>query len=625
MTSHAITMALLHFVWQGAAVAAVLWVVLATLRSANARYLACCTAMAAMIVLPATTGLGYRTPLHNGSGFALPSVTVVPHGISAAPAVPAINWAAAAESWVLPLWAIGVAVFAVRMGWGCGQVARLRRSGTGASEEVLESAKRLAQRMGLERAVKVMVSDVTPGPSVVGWLRPLVLLPGCAISGLSAEQLEAVLAHELAHIRRYDALVNLVQMAVETVLFYHPAVWWVSRRMRHERELCCDDLAVRTCADAVCYARALTILERMRMQAPAAASGATDGSLRYRIERIVGVRRLEYGASRGAGVLAAALVIAGLGFGLHSARAQQQTGLDYLRQGDALLKEGHNDDAMRMYEAGERQDPAKKTTYLKRMIEVLMREGKRSDAREINDRLLKDNPEDTDALGLVATLLIDSGEFEDAIRALEKLEKRAPDNPVFQCNLGRAYTAMKQYDLAASAYLRAIGLRPDYNMAVLGYANMLIEQNQYGSEASTLAEARKLLEPLRESNPSSPEIWGELAALDQRLGNFELASEEYLKMYELQSGNERGLRLAAMALIAGKLPQRAIELVRGETVKYPDRLDLMMDLGEIAGRVGQYELAEEAYGKMIASPNERVQVAGRFALIELHRVKAAAK
>jgi beta-lactamase regulating signal transducer with metallopeptidase domain/Tfp pilus assembly protein PilF len=626
MTSHAITMALLHFVWQGTAVAAVLWIVITIFRGANARYLACCAAMAVMVALPVITAWSYRAPRAAGVVEAfVPPATTSAASVSEAASEPATNWAALAESWVLPLWAIGVAVFAVRMAWGCGQVAKLRRGGASADAGILETANRVAQRMGLDRATQVLVSDGTGGPSVVGWLRPVILLPACAISGLSAEQLEAVLAHELAHIRRYDALVNLAQMAIETVLFYHPAVWWVSHRIRQERELCCDDLAVRMCADALCYARALTVLERMRLEAPAAALGATDGSLRHRIERIVGVSRQEYGAPRGAEVVAAALVIAGLAFGLHSARAQQSSGIDYLQQGDLLLKDGRNDDAMRMYVAGEKQEPQKRTTYLKRMIEVLVREGKRAEARDVNNSLLKDNPDDTDALELLATFMIEDGKVEEAIGELEELGKRVPNNPVLHYNLGRAYPATKQYDRAANEYLTALGLRPDYTLALLGYANLLIEQHQYGGTARTVEEARKLLDPLRASNPSSPEIWAELAALDQRLGNFEVASDEYLKMYELQSGNERGLRLAAVALIEGKQPGRAIELVRGETLKYPDRMDLMMDLGDIAGRAGQFRLAEEAYGKMIESPNPRAQAAGRFALLELRRVMAADK
>jgi beta-lactamase regulating signal transducer with metallopeptidase domain/Tfp pilus assembly protein PilF len=626
---HALTLALLHFVWQGAAVALLLWMALGALRnrSADARYAACGAAMAAMLMLPAITAWTMRAapPAAVTDGFAFPA-PAVPDGASAAalarvaPA-PSTNWLAMAQSWVLPLWAIGVAVFAVRMAWGCGQVARLRRGGSAADAGLLEAARRLAQRVGLARAAQVLVSDGVAGPSVVGWLRPVILLPACAISGLSAEQLEAVLAHELAHIRRYDALVNLAQMAVETVLFYHPAVWWVSRRMRLERELCCDDLAVRACEDALCYARALTVLERLRMGSMTAAPGAVDRSLRYRIERIAGVGRQEYGASRGAGVLAAALALAGLAIGLHSARAQQQPGIDNLRQGDLLLKDKRYAEAIGVYTAGEQQNPDQKMTYQKRIIEALMRQGRRAEAADIGEQILKEHPGDTDTLGLRAALLVDAGKIPEALAALQSLVKLVPANPVIHYNLGRAYAAEKQYDAAASELKTAIKMRPDYNMAVMAYAILLIEQNHYGGTPSSMAEARRMLQPLQESGPASVDVWMVLAALDKGLGDFERASEDYLKAYELQPGNEQWLHSAAIALIDAKQPERALELVRAEAQKHPERLDLAMGLGEVALRIGQTDLAVESYRKMTSSGNAQAEAAGYWQLALLYSSK----
>jgi beta-lactamase regulating signal transducer with metallopeptidase domain len=97
---------------------------------------------------------------------------------------------------------------------------------------------------------------------VIGWLRPVILLPVSVLAGLTPQMMEAILAHELAHIRRHDYLLNMLQTAIETLLFYHPAVWWVGRKIRQERENCCDDLAVTACGDALIYARALTALSR---------------------------------------------------------------------------------------------------------------------------------------------------------------------------------------------------------------------------------------------------------------------------------------------------------------------------------------------------------------------------
>ena len=97
-------------------------------------------------------------------------------------------------------------------------------------------------------------------PTVIGWLRPVVLLPVAALANLTPDQVQAILAHELAHVRRHDFVVNLLQTIAETLLFYHPAVWWLSHRIRVEREHCCDDIAVEVCGDPVGYAEALTTL-----------------------------------------------------------------------------------------------------------------------------------------------------------------------------------------------------------------------------------------------------------------------------------------------------------------------------------------------------------------------------
>lgn len=173
----------------------------------------------------------------------------------------------------------------------------------------------------MTRAVRMLVSTATESPSVVGWMRPVILLPVSALAGLPMEQLEAVLAHELAHIRRHDYLVNLMQMAVESLLFYHPAVWWVSARIRHERELCCDDVAASASGGPLVYARALTTIEKMRGGTPAVAMGATGGKLLYRIRRLAG--DAGESPSKASGVLALAVTVGCIVAGVNWAHAQQ--------------------------------------------------------------------------------------------------------------------------------------------------------------------------------------------------------------------------------------------------------------------------------------------------------------
>ena len=149
---------------------------------------------------------------------------------------------------------------------------------------------RSARRLGIVRAVTLINSALVQVPIVIGWLRPAVLLPVGCLTGLSTVQIEAIFVHELAHIRRHDYLVSVFQSIVEAVLFYHPAVWWVSKQIRREREDCCDDLAVKISGDPLAYAKALSFLEEQRGSLPAAALGANGGVLAMRIKRLLGYK-----------------------------------------------------------------------------------------------------------------------------------------------------------------------------------------------------------------------------------------------------------------------------------------------------------------------------------------------
>ncbi len=325
--AQALSAALLHFAWQGLLVAFLLWIALAVLknRSANARYLASCAALAALALLPAiTTWILYRRP-GPVRGVAAFAATVWPAAAALpGPAGAPLAWLAILQVWALPLWAAGVFVFSIRLAWGCRQVSALRRAGEAASDETLAMATALRAKLGLFRQVSIVITAQSDGPSVVGWLRPAILLPAATLLGLTGQQLEAVLAHEFAHIRRHDYLVNLLQNLVETLLFYHPAVWWTSARMRHERELCCDDLAVRSCGDAICYARALTMLEKLRGPGVSLAMGSTGGSLLYRIQRLMGLHPRETAPSRLPAIAALLVGIACLALNMNWARAQER-------------------------------------------------------------------------------------------------------------------------------------------------------------------------------------------------------------------------------------------------------------------------------------------------------------
>jgi beta-lactamase regulating signal transducer with metallopeptidase domain len=187
--------------------------------------------------------------------------------------------------WIAPLWLAGVALASVRLVSAAHYVRSVRRSGAPAPPEVTAAVLRLAAASRVCRRIGVIVTALAESPATIGWLKPVVLLPPALLTGLSLSQIEALLAHEIAHIRRHDYFVNLMQLGAETLLFYHPAVWWVSHRIRVERELCCDDVAVRTSGDAHDYAQALVAVARHTLAA--ATVGAAGPSLPYRVRRLL--------------------------------------------------------------------------------------------------------------------------------------------------------------------------------------------------------------------------------------------------------------------------------------------------------------------------------------------------
>jgi HEAT repeat protein len=218
--------------------------------------------------------------------------------------------------WLVGLWLAGVLLLSIRLLGGLSRARRIAREGSAPRSAFAAVFARLAQRLGIDAGVDLLESTALAVPAVIGWLRPVVLLPAAAAAGLTPQQLELLLAHELAHVRRNDYFVNLVQSVVEILLFYHPAVWWVSARVREEREHCCDDLALAACGHPREYAGALLALATGRVPLPVPAA-VGSGTLVRRVRRILGqdAGAVELGPFWVAGVLAAGLalgVVAGL-------------------------------------------------------------------------------------------------------------------------------------------------------------------------------------------------------------------------------------------------------------------------------------------------------------------------
>lgn len=187
------------------------------------------------------------------------------------------------------LWGLGVSVLGLRLMHGWWRIHRLKQSGREVTDGALYTILLMAaENLGVRRSVRLMVTDWIESPVVVGAMRSVILVPTSFLTGVSPDHIEAILLHELAHIRRYDYLVNLVQSIIETVFFYHPAIWWVSQRIRIERENCCDDLASAAMASPILYGKALVAMEELRAQHLSPAIGARDGVLISRIRRLIG-------------------------------------------------------------------------------------------------------------------------------------------------------------------------------------------------------------------------------------------------------------------------------------------------------------------------------------------------
>jgi beta-lactamase regulating signal transducer with metallopeptidase domain len=344
--AQAIGWALLHLLWQATIVAGILAAVLALLprQSANARYAVSCGALALVFAMFVTTAIGSYDP--GAAPIVAPKHVMQTTDTEAIPLmkIPVVIAATAAESWrdraldavatarqslptIVAVWFLGVVLLSSRLLLSWLRARNLITHGTQpAGIEWQRTAARLSEALGLTRAVKILESAVVEVPSVLGSLRPVILLPASTLTGLTPAQIEMVLAHELAHIRRHDFLVNLLQAFVETLMFYHPAVWWMSRRVRIERENCCDDLAVAVCGDRVQYAKALTRLEELRATALPVVVAANGGSLLDRIRRIASSRPEATGVSARwtAAAMMLALLVLALALPSASALAQRE-------------------------------------------------------------------------------------------------------------------------------------------------------------------------------------------------------------------------------------------------------------------------------------------------------------
>jgi beta-lactamase regulating signal transducer with metallopeptidase domain len=283
MTLNMVGWIVVHSLWQGLLVAGAAALLLGLMRRATPRARGAVAAVALVVaaVLPAVTVF----VISSGQRWRLPETAV--RAVEQRLDLPTLFWWA---SVLIPVagavWVAGVAVGALRLALAAAQVRRLRRAPAVSDRALTAIAARLGRRLAVNR-VTVNCSNRIGVPLVLGWRRPLILMPRAVVQQLTRRQLRGLLAHELEHVRRRDIPINIAQLAIDVLMFHHPAVRWLSRVVRTEREYGCDDVAISILGDPGDYIRALATAEEARPVTPLALA-ATSGTLLDRVRRIAG-------------------------------------------------------------------------------------------------------------------------------------------------------------------------------------------------------------------------------------------------------------------------------------------------------------------------------------------------
>jgi uncharacterized protein (TIGR03435 family) len=297
----ALSAAVIHMIWEGAIIGWVLWVLLWLLRrrSPEIRYLLSCAALVLMTgaflstfsgvyalhrATVIATGAAYQPPVPEVAG--IPR-TMLP--IWVAPETSNLQWLNTMQFWALPVWCAGVVLCSLRLIAGCSRAHSLARLSKDPEDAIRTMVATIRKRLGLKRDVRLVLCESEEGVGMFGWLKPVLLLPPSALTGLQPDELEAVIAHELAHIVRHDYAINVLQSVAETILFFHPMTWWISKQIRTERELCCDRVVVGFCGRPRDYAQALLKLARMQAAPRRLGLAATGGPLLYRVRLLLGM------------------------------------------------------------------------------------------------------------------------------------------------------------------------------------------------------------------------------------------------------------------------------------------------------------------------------------------------
>jgi tetratricopeptide (TPR) repeat protein len=303
----------------------------------------------------------------------------------------------------------------------------------------------------------------------------------------------------------------------------------------------------------------------------------------------------------------------------------------YLDVGDFYLRTGDADSAVREYKEGIGRDGKNKPTYQKRIVEVLMQQGKRAEAADVNSQILKDNPKDPDARGVTAALLLDRGDVTKAMTELQAVVTRAPENPVFRYNLGRAYAMHNDLEQARQQFQKAIELRPTYILARLALAQLQVAHADFEAALRTTREviaidpqnvnarliesaalmgqkkfgdSRQLLDDMLKANPRSPDAQFQLGVVNLAEKKFKDAEDAFRRAYQLNPANTRGMMGVVETYMAQNKPDQAMQLLEAEAAKAPTRMDFHLALGNIAVRTGRWDKAIAEYQGLLAGTDK---------------------
>lgn len=323
---------LLHSLWQGSIIALLLACLLVVLHrhSSTVRYVVAAICMGTMLVTSVATFMSIYSagpaPEKPGkaerlfaTGFPVEFLTPSQEALASTQPSPEtslsfVNYFDKHLPLVVLVWLVGITVLLLRMIGGLAYTQRLKHYRVNRlPESWQQKLSHLASKIGIDKPLQLVESAMVKVPMVIGYVKPVILLPIGTVTGLPSEQIEAILAHELAHIYRKDYLINIAQSFIEILFFYHPAMWWISNTMREEREHCCDDLALSVCGDSFTFAKALANLEEKQYARPAQLAMAftgQNGSLLNRIKRMINQpKRMP---TFGEGFIAASVLLVGI-------------------------------------------------------------------------------------------------------------------------------------------------------------------------------------------------------------------------------------------------------------------------------------------------------------------------